>query len=214
MTDVSSIPTYVINLPERVDRLKHIKNEFKDRDEFELTIVEACKHEVGAVGLWNSILKVVDIAFNKDQDVFIICEDDHKFTQHYTKEFLFENIEEAYEKGADILLGGVGGCTYAMPVAKNRFWIEHFICTQFTVLYRDFFPAIKSEHFDIHNTADGKFSSMTIDKMVIFPFISVQKEFGYSDITKDINRPPITGIFESTSIFFDRIQKIYSFYNS
>lgn len=214
MTDRDSIPTYVINLPERADRRKHIENEYKDRKEFDLAIIEASKHQVGAVGLWDSILKIIDIACEKNEEVIIICEDDHEFTKHYTKEYLFENVEEAYEKGADIFLGGIGGCTYAMPVAKNRFWIEHFICTQFTVLYKDFFPAIKSEKFDINNTTDGKFSSMTIDKMVIFPFISVQKEFGYSDITKDLDRPPITGIFESTSIFLDRIQRIYSFYVS
>lgn len=135
-----SIPTYVINLPERIDRLQHIKNEFEDRIEFNLTVTEACKHDIGAMGLWNSIVKIVDMAIEKNQEVIIICEDDHEFTKHYTKEYLFENIEEAYEKGADILLGGIGGCTYAMPVAKNRFWIEHFICTQFTVVYKDFFP--------------------------------------------------------------------------
>lgn len=207
-----TIPTYIINLPERKDRLKHILKEYKDRPEFDLEVVEACRHEVGAVGLWNSILKVIDIATEKNEDVIIICEDDHEFTRHYTKDYLFKNLKEAFDKGVDLFLGGIGGCTYAIPVSKNSFWIERFICTQFTILHKDFFPAIKTYQFKLDDTTDGRFSLLTINKMVIFPFISIQKEFGYSDISKDSNRKPVQTIFEITSSFLERIQRVYSFY--
>ncbi len=207
-----TIPTYIINLKERTDRRKHIVNEFKGRPEFDITMIDACTHEVGAVGLWDSILKVIDIATERNEDTIIICEDDHQFTEHYTKDYLFENCIEAFEKGVDIFLGGIGGCTYAVPVAKNRFWIERFICTQFTILQKDFFPLIRNDQFNLSSTTDGKFSTLTINKMVIFPFVSNQKEFGYSDISKDENRQPIDTIFEITSTFLEKIQAIYSFY--
>ncbi len=83
------IPTYIINLPTRTDRRKHILNEFKGRPEFELTMIDACTHEVGAVGLWNSILKIIDISTERNEDMVIICEDDHQFTEHNTKDYLF-----------------------------------------------------------------------------------------------------------------------------
>ncbi len=214
MRITETIPTYIINLPERIDRLKHILNEYKDRPEFDVTVIEACRHEVGAVGLWNSILKVIDIATERNEDVIIICEDDHEFTKHYTKDYLFENFKEAFEKGVEIFLGGIGGCTYAVPVSKNRFWIERFICTQFTILHKDFLPIIKNDLFKIDDATDEKFSSLTINKMVIFPFISTQKEFGYSDISKDSNRQPVNTIFEFSSTFLEKIQQVYSFYTS
>jgi GR25 family glycosyltransferase involved in LPS biosynthesis len=48
---MASIPTYVINLREREDRLEHIYNQFSNRPEFNLTIVEAIKKKIGALDL-------------------------------------------------------------------------------------------------------------------------------------------------------------------
>jgi len=49
------IPTYIINLKKRTDRLEHIRKEFAHRDEFNITIFEAFEHVTGAIGLWKSI---------------------------------------------------------------------------------------------------------------------------------------------------------------
>ena len=210
--NLQALPTYIVNLPQRTDRREYILQQFENRDEFSITLVEACVHKIGAVGLWNSINNIIDVAIAKDEEIIVICEDDHQFTQDYNKEYLFNNIKEACNKGVDLFLGGIGGCTYAMPVAKNRFWVERFICTQFTVIHKDFFGAIKEEMFTDQDAADDKLSSMTINKMVIYPFVSTQKEFGYSDVSKDANRPPVTGLFEAASSFLEKIQKIYTFY--
>jgi GR25 family glycosyltransferase involved in LPS biosynthesis len=45
------IPVYIVNLKERTDRLKSILAEFKDKDEYNIRIKEAIKHENGGVGL-------------------------------------------------------------------------------------------------------------------------------------------------------------------
>jgi len=177
------IPTYIINLPERTDRLSHIEKQFSRRDEFDITIVDACKHIIGAVGLWQSVRKIISMAICNDDDVIIICEDDHEFTEAYSKEFLFKNIIEAHQQGAEILSGGIGGFGSSIPVAENRYWIESFLCTQFLVLYRSIFERILNEPFDETITADGILSDIAGNKMTLFPFISIQKEFGYSDVT-------------------------------
>lgn len=91
------ISTYVINLKDRIDRKKHVSTEFEGRDEFDVTFVDACEHSIGAVGLWNSIVKIIQIAVEKDDDVIVICEDDHYFTKNYSKEYLFENILSSHE---------------------------------------------------------------------------------------------------------------------
>ena len=67
------IPAYVINLPERKDRLAHIQQQFLGKSEFDVTIMEACKHSIGAVGLWKSILKVIKIGVANEDDVIIFC---------------------------------------------------------------------------------------------------------------------------------------------
>ena len=179
------IPVYVINLENRTDRLQHIKGQFNGKTEFELNIIKACKHENGALGLWLSITNVIKLALEKEEDVIIICEDDHQFTESYSCKMLIDSIIEADQHGANILIGGIGGYKNAVPLANALCWVDNFWSTQFLVIYKRFFHKILDEPFtEVHDTADGKFSEMTSNKMVIFPFISVQKDFGYSDISE------------------------------
>lgn len=75
------LPTYVINLKSRNERLHHILRQFKARPEFNVQLVEACEHKIGAIGLWQSIVKITEMAIINDDDVIVICEDDHEFTE-------------------------------------------------------------------------------------------------------------------------------------
>ena len=178
------IPTYVINLLERKDRLLHIQHQFEGKNEFDVTIIEACKHTIGAVGLWESILKIIKIAISNDDDVIIICEDDHEFTKGYSKEYLLDNIIEAANQGAEVFSGGIANFFQAVPVSENRLWIDSFWCTQFIIVYKSLFKKILEEPFDETVTADGKLSEIISHKMTLFPFVSRQKNFGYSDVTR------------------------------
>lgn len=52
------------------------------------------------------------------------------------------------------------------------------------VIYRKFFPTIKTiTGFNGSEALDHKLSNLTTNIFVLYPFISVQKEFGYSDVT-------------------------------
>lgn len=214
ITELNSItiPTYVINLPERTDRRAHIEKQFAGRKEFDLMIVEACKHERGALGLWHSIRKIVQMAIDNDDDIIIICEDDHEFTPHYFKEYLLKNIISAYRDNATILLGGIGNFIHAIPVTKERIWINSFWSTQFVVLYREIFHRILDEPFDKYVTADDLLSAITSNKMVLHPFISFQQDFGYSDITpKDTSQTPL--MFDACSERIASIKNILNKYS-
>lgn len=208
-----SIPTYIINLPERTDRRVHVEEQFKDKKEFNITIVEACKHEIEHVGLWLSIRKVVQMAMQNDDDVIIIGEDDHEFTKDYTKEYLLKNIIAAHEQGFDMLLGGVSDMKTALPISKNRYWISSFRCTKFIVLYKNMFRLIIDEPYDQTITADGKLSELAVNKAVLFPFVSVQREFGYSDLSPEFDsfkmNKPIDKKFQECIDRFQRIKDIY-----
>lgn len=204
----TSISTYVINLPERTERLKHIIQQFEGRTEFDVTIVEACRHEIGFVGLWLSFRKVIQQAIDNDDDVIIVCEDDHEFTPHYSKDLLFENIIEAHCYGCDYLNGGTGKFGFAVPISGNLFWSDHFLSTQFIVVFRKFFQKVLDEPFDETIINDIKISRMTGDKMIIYPFISTQKDFGYSDVTPlhNSHKGIVQEMFSHSS---NRLEKIH-----
>src|SRR5690606_28209683 len=156
-----NIPVYIINLRERNDRLIHIKEQFEGKIEFEINLIQAHKNSNGALGLWNSIITAIKIAKNKEEDVIIICEDDHQFTSYYSKEILFNNIVEAANQGVKIMLGGISNFYQAIPVASNRAWIDFFQCTQFTIVFKEIYDDILNETFDQHDAADLKLSAMT-----------------------------------------------------
>ena len=189
-TENITIPTYVINLTDRTERKAHIMAQFADRKEFAVTIVEACKHKIGAVGLWLSIRKIIEMAKDNEDDVIIISEDDHQFTESYCKELLISNIIEAHAQGADYISGGTSKFDQIIPITKNRYWTNHCLATQFIIIYRNFFDKILEEPFNDEVIADLLLSEMTPNKMLLYPSISTQKDFGYSDITNIHNVVP------------------------
>lgn len=209
-----SITTYVINLKERIDRLEHIKKQFYDKPEFDLHIIEACRNEIGAVGLWESIVTIIKKVISGEDDVVIICEDDHIFTEDYNKEYLFQNIINAAQQGVELLSGGIGGFSNAIPITENLYWIDSFWSTQFIILHRPIFHKILEERFKSTDTADGMFSELTSHKMVLYPFISVQYDSGYSDVTlsNDNLRGLVTKLFEDADKKMNVYYKAYQRY--
>lgn len=183
--DVSELmmPTYIINLKKRPDRRLHITTQFDSKNEFDVTFCDAVQHEKGQIGLWESIKKAIRIAEKKGEDVILISEDDHQFTEKYDKDFLIKNVIKAHSLGADVLLGGISNYQNTVRAAENLFWIDEFYCTQFMVVYKRFFKEILHAEYDEYMSVDGKISSISSNKMVIYPFASIQKDFGYSDIT-------------------------------
>lgn len=208
------IPVYIFNLPDRIERRKHIENQFKDRREFEPILIEACQHRIGAVGLWQSIVKSVRMAKERQDEVIILCEDDHLFTENYSAMSLIRHIVGAAEQGCDILMGGIGGFGVAVPVANSRYWVDWFWSTQFVVVYAHSFDAILNYDFKDTDTADGVFSELFTRKMTIYPFISRQRDFGYSDITLNNNREnEIDRLFDTASARLSMIDKVHKAYN-
>jgi GR25 family glycosyltransferase involved in LPS biosynthesis len=204
-----SISTYIINLPERKERREHVEKQFAGKAEFDLTFIEAYRHEIGAVGLWLSIRKVIQLAIENDDDVIIICEDDHEFTTDYSKDILINTIIEASQQGVDYISGGCGGFGSAIPITKNRFWVSSMLSTQFIIVYKSLFRKILDEPFDNEVKADLLLSELTPNKMLIFPFISGQKDFGYSDVTPIHNSISglVTNLFENTRKRLFNIQR-------
>ncbi len=187
--DVSKcfVPTYVINLPQRTDRLEHILAQFNGHPEFDMHIYPAIKHEIGAVGLWQSICDIIQKAKNADEDFVLICEDDHVFTDNYNRDKFLRQIMLGAVMGAQMLNGGVGDFGDLVPLPGGIAWMDRFWCTQFIVIYRSAYDIILNTQFGLRDVADEKLSEILTAKLVITPFISEQTDFGYSDITQSNN---------------------------
>jgi hypothetical protein len=55
------------------------------------------------------------------------------------------------------------------------------------VLYKPLFQKILDEPYNDNVVADILLSKMVVNKMVLYPFISVQRYFGYSDVSQGNN---------------------------
>lgn len=182
-SDIVPIPVFIINLKHRTDRKKSIESEFAGKEEFTAQIIEAQECKYGSLGLWRTIINIISDQQYHDNLFIIICEDDHQFTKDYNKANLFAMVKKAITINADLLSGGISWFNNTTQVSEDMFWVEKFTGLQFTVIFRKFFSTILNANFMDFEDADIKLSSLTDHKYVVFPFISTQREFGYSDIT-------------------------------
>jgi hypothetical protein len=211
MRHLRKFPIHIINLKKRPDRLASIQCELSGRNEFDLVIVEAIEHPNGAMGLWQTIHSIVSSA--TDEELIIICEDDHQFTDAYSPEVLTSCIEEGIARDADILLGGISWFNEAAQISEHLFSVETFSATQFVVVFKKFYQNILDADFGDCDTADYKLAALTQKKFVIYPFISTQKEFGYSDATsRNNNFGRVTAIFNASFQRLTLLNEIWTFY--
>lgn len=158
------IPVYIVNLKDRPDRLEHAKNQFKDKDEFEVRVIEAVKHDIGAMGLFESFKLCITDAIKNKLDYFVFCEDDHAFTENYSVDILLEIIQNGLKAEFDLLLGGVSSFNNAIVYNQNIFWVERFTGLQFTVVFSRFFKKLLKIDLGFSENIDVK-----MHKHVSFP---------------------------------------------
>lgn len=207
------IPVYAVNLKSRTDRKLHIENQYKDKNEFQFQLVTAIEHQRGAIGLWQTIILIVEKAIAENHDFFIFCEDDHEFTENYQSEFLLNNISDAKKLDADILSGGVSWFFNGIQVAGNLFLIDNFNATQFIIVFKSFYQTLLKYEFGPHDNADLVMAALTEKKFVMHPYISTQKEFGYSDITsKNATDGYVDGIFRASIGRLDLMARVKKYY--
>jgi len=196
------IHTYAINLKKRIDRKLNLVREFEDKPEFTLKFIDAIENEIGAIGLWESIVKIIRDEAPSEAPYILICEDDHIFTETYSKDFLLKQIDVAAELDADFINGGPSGFNTGFPITENLFWVEDFSGSQFLIIFKRFYPKIINAEFASEDTADHKLCNLTNKAFYIYPFVSIQQDFGYSDATSKNN-----GSFRIDNLYSKSLEK-------
>lgn len=208
LSATQKIPTFIINLKQRVERRSHILRQFSKRTIFDWTLVEAIENENGRLGLWQTIKKIVSKNIVSKYEYILICEDDHQFTEYYSDQKLLSCINESAILKADILLGGIGFCNNKIQqVHNNLVSVDQFACTQFMVIFRSFFEKILNAQFTEDDCADWKMAELSNKKLVIYPFISTQKDFGYSDVSSEYYENKMSDYFNETSKLIQNTMK-------
>ncbi len=210
------INVYAANLLRRTDRRASLQEQFAGRTEFALHVVSAVEMDKGAWGLWQTFRQIVaKEAAKEDSRYFVFCEDDHAFTSAYGEQRLVSCIEEAESLGADVLSGGMSWLKNPVQVSADLFHVDAFNGMQFTVVFRSFYSKLLSYETDRDFVLDRFICSLTSHIFVVSPFISVQKEFGYSDVTSRNNQPGrVSALFERTERLLGTLRKVKSFYAS
>ena len=210
----NKLPTYIVNLKSRPDRRRSMEEQFDGKPEFEVRFVDAVKDADGAAGIWKSLVKVITAAQKAGHDKILFCEDDHIFTEHYTSDYLFRNIAEAETKGVDLLVGGACGYGTGVPIGDDLFWTDWYWGNQFLIIRKNIYSRILDFNFRDGNTADGVLSGLIRRKAILYPFVSVQREFGYSDITPTNGRKGfINDLFDDTARRLQSVRDITDEFN-
>ncbi|MEO6523811.1 MAG: hypothetical protein ABIN91_19160 [Mucilaginibacter sp.] len=204
------IPTYIVNLPGRTDHLAYITKQFEGKAEFAVKVIDAIEHKKSNLGRWLTIRKIVEQAIKNEDNMIIICDDDHEFTNHYSKHDFIENIIEANMLGAGILIGGTDRFGNVTLVTENKFWIDSYFNAPFMVIYESLFTSILDAPYDEKTTANGVFSKITSNKLLVFPFISVRRVLEESNKANTADH--IDKLFQSTSASIEMMIKVTNMY--
>lgn len=208
-----NIPLHIVNLKQRNDRRVSILREFENKKLFKLTIHEPISHPIGSYSLWQTFREIVNESKRRNDEYFIFCEDDHVFTKHYSESVLIDNIQTAQKFHADILLGGVSWFDLPMQCAPNLFFIDQFNGMQFSVIFKSFYNTILNFKSTESTVTDICISGISANIFVMWPFLSVQKEFGYSDVTSFNNVPNyVSGLFKKTAKELEVLDKVRKYY--
>jgi hypothetical protein len=207
------IPTFIINLKNRNERREHILAEFVNRAAFDIHLIEPIPDKIAAKSLWLTVKRIVQLGMAAHHDFILLCEDDHCFTKNFSIGELYNCISEADDLHCEILCGGVNSVRSTFSVSKNLYWMEQFTGLQFTIIFCRFYSTLLQLPFDNEDCADILISRFAKQKFVIHPFISVQKEFGYSDVTISNNQAGfISDLFLKASERVHNLKKVADFY--
>lgn len=205
-----------LNLKERTDRRSHIEQEFAAVPAFELSIFSAIKKERGALGIWLSLQEIARRYKDENAPFFILCQDDHVFTPEFNFNNFCDQIDYCKSLDADLLIGGVSSFSNALQIDEHLFWVDHFNGLQFVVIYEKIYDIILNTEFnDEDEAADIKLSLLCGSKFCVFPFISLQVEFGYSDVTqRNAQKGVVDNLFREFSKAMGILVKVKKYYSN
>ncbi|PSL21511.1 glycosyltransferase family 2 protein [Dyadobacter jiangsuensis] len=164
------MPVFILH-PDGV-RLDEIRAQFEDRSEFTQFYVPLNGQQVNAQSLWAGITEAAKIAAQNEDDVFVICSERHRFSEHYAPATFLDKIVECRKRGSEAIFFNIGAFDQIVPLTSTIFWINHLICFDFVVVFRELLDRILASELDAGDRVEDKISALTDYMHVVYPFIS------------------------------------------
>ena len=200
-------------MPRRKDRKLSVISEFQGKRLFDIKFVTPVAHEIPRVSHWLTFQHLTEKAKETQLPLFLFCEDDHVFTPDFDEHRLEKLVEESDQMEADMLLGGISWMQSPLQINERLFWVEKFNGIQFAIVYQRFYDRILSFHSGEDVITEIALSGLSDRIFVSYPFISIQKEFGYSDVTASNNQQGyVDELFEKARKKFDIQNKVRNYY--
>lgn len=207
-----NLTTYII----RNDSLKKkniIDKQFLNKPEFETKYIVINNQKDRLSGFYESLKTIIEESIANDDEIILICTDDHIFCNNYDRENLIDSIFQGAYLGADIILGGVSDTRQIIVVNKNLCWVDTFSGIQFFLVYSKFFAKIINELNKLEESGrepdpSAFFTGITLNKYVMHPFISYQETnfFGDSIFPFDLSDVNWETRFDDCSARFKRVR--------
>ena len=174
---------YIINLKERKNRLENCKIVFKEWFD-KITIFEAVKHNVGAVGCMQSHIQVIKLAKKRKLEYVLILEDDCVL-QDFDYEMILRCLKDVKNNFHLLYLGG----TLHEPLEKyertDLFVAKNILTTHAYFIHSLIFERILRDYeLGIIETIDVYYRDVIqpLGKSYITRKLMINQSGGYSDI--------------------------------
>ena len=210
---------YYINLINRKDRNKHFINNIKKYDFFkDLNRFDAINDDNnGSIGVVKSHINVLELCIQKDEDYFLIVEDDLKIIDEKNLNNFFNEFNKIKNnKNWDLITITPCGTTIYDEYINNFFRIKDTITTTGYIIKKDKIPILINNFYESLNllvsTANiekyilDKYWFKIQDKLKFFYLkdIFASQLIGYSDVKKcniNYNNNHITSLLMTSFSF-------------
>ena len=170
------IPTYVVRTLELQESESNIRQQFGQHMEFGVRVVERTITEKDKDGLWATFCKAVhEVAAKGEDDLFVFCRDDIRFTSSYDRDTFIENIIEAGSKETHILCGDAADFGCAVPIGRQLSWIDWIKDSRLMVVFRSAYGKIL-ELSERDEPLENVLSKAIPNKLLIYPFIAEKQQ--------------------------------------
>src|SRR5690606_31041937 len=114
--------------------------------------------------------------------------------------------------GFDVLLGGMSNVHDVLFLDEQLIWLGGFTGLQFSVIFARFFNRFLEYILPKGANLDINLTEISDNIYGLYPAISMQKTFGYSDVTMKNNDLNVETYFEECNLKLDRLYKVYRYF--
>ncbi len=132
---------------------------------------------------WSLFRCAVELSETRgDDDVIVICFNNHCFTDSFDERLFLNTVVEASQRGGQLLLGGCQTMGNLVPVSQSLFWLDITSGASFYVVYRSAYEKILSIRVD-DDDLDKIITQYVPNKFLICPVVSQSSE---QDLAKGV----------------------------